>query len=370
MGDAPRFVMLETIREYALERLAESGEEQAVRWRHAGYYSWLTASINVWSHPRGIAPIEDELDNLRAVLGWSVEQDDVLPGLVIISDWTFWGERANEGRRWLNMLLGRPIPISRAAAETWYSAASLTFSNNDYTAARAALETCFEMYANLGDPTHIKYFGLGYVALGAGDLTQANAHFEQLLVLADDPANPNRDFEVGAAHYGLGAYYLIAGNPVEAQIHIEADLAQARTAGRSASVTANLRKLAFAAQAQGDLQRAIAHLRESTQLAHSRHYRGEIIWNLFAFAGLALDHGELESAARLFAAAEAGGEMVIGMFPDECYLVERNIAALRERLDPATLAARWAEGRALDWEQAVEEALAFIDGLGQDRSDG
>jgi predicted ATPase len=78
-GDAPRFVLLETIREYARERLAESGEEQALRWRHAGYYAWLYGAIDVWTQPGGIVAIEDELDNLRAVLGWSIETSDVLP---------------------------------------------------------------------------------------------------------------------------------------------------------------------------------------------------------------------------------------------------------------------------------------------------
>ena len=55
--------------------------------------------------------------------------------------------------------------------------------------------------------------------------------------------------------------------------------------------------------------------------------------------------------------------MTSGMDPEERYDDSRNIAALREQLDPATLEARWAEGRALDWEQAVDEALAFIDSV-------
>ena len=59
----------------------------------------------------------------------------------------------------------------------------------------------------------------------------------------------------------------------------------------------------------------------------------------------------------MFGAAEALSEMTSGLDPDEQQAATRNIALLRERLDPATLEARWAEGRALDWEQAVEEAV-------------
>ena len=82
-----RFRLLETIREDALERLAAGAEEQAIRWRHAVHYAWHATAHDIWTHPRGMAVLEDELDNLRAALGWSVETDSRLPGHIICSDW-------------------------------------------------------------------------------------------------------------------------------------------------------------------------------------------------------------------------------------------------------------------------------------------
>jgi hypothetical protein len=77
---------------------------------------------------------------------------------------------------------------------------------------------------------------------------------------------------------------------------------------------------------------------------------------------MALSAGNLEHTARLFGAVEALQEGITGFDPEQRILHHRNIAILRERLDPATLGTCWAEGRALEWEQAVEEALAFING--------
>src|SRR5262249_25623934 len=156
------------IREYALERLVESGDEQALRWRHAGYYAWLHGTTDVWTHPRGIAAIEAELDNLRAALGWCVETGDGLPGLIIGKDFTFWGERANEGMRGLDALLARPLAASRATADAWYSASAIAFFNHDYTAARAKIETHYRIAGILGEPTHMKSWNLATIALGEG----------------------------------------------------------------------------------------------------------------------------------------------------------------------------------------------------------
>jgi predicted ATPase/class 3 adenylate cyclase len=358
IGEAPRFTVLETIREYALECLAESGEEQAVRWRHAGYYAWLHGSTDVWTHPRGVAVIEDELDNLRTTLGWCVETGDVVPGLVIGSDFTFWAERANQGRRWLAALLAWTVSVSHATAGAWYCAAALAVFNHDYSVARAGIETYYRMVGDLGEPTHLKFWNLGFVALGEGDIPSAGALFEQFL--ANEHATLNRE-DIAWGHVGLGAYHLMSGNQVEAQAEYEKSLAVFRSADQSMPVTDILHNLGFAAQTQGNLSNAVSYFRESIELARPRRYRRAIAANLYGLAGVAIERGELERAAQLFGTAEILSEMTSGQDIQERYVTNRNIALLREQLDPATLEAHWAEGRALDWEQAVEEALAFAE---------
>ncbi len=320
-SEPPRFMLLETIREYALERLAESGEEQATRWRHAGYYTWWHDTINSWTHLRGIAAVEDELENFRALLSWCIESGEVLPGLIIGADFTLWGERANEGRQWLAALLSQPVPLSHAAAYAWYSAAFLAISTYDYPAARAALDTSFQMHAQFGEPTYLKYFGLGFIALGEGDVAGAGRLFEQFLVHADEPTNPNRDDTVAWAHVGLGAYDLMAGSLAEAQTHLEASLTFFRATSQIEPVASTLNRLGFIAQLQGDLRCSASYFRESIELGQTRHYRRNISTSLFSLAGVALGQGKLEQAAQLLDAAETLREMTGGRDPDERYLV-------------------------------------------------
>ncbi|MCW5853149.1 MAG: hypothetical protein KIT87_23985, partial [Anaerolineae bacterium] len=354
--DALRFAMLETVREYALERLDESGEEPAIRWRHAGYYAWMFWSFPVWYHPRGMAVIEDELDNLRTALAWCIETGDVMPGLVITGGFTFWGDRANEGVRWLEQLLAHPVPDSHSLGNAWYCRAFLAFSNYDYTTARTALETCYRIRVKFGELAHTKNFLLGFISLGEGDVQGARVLFERLL--AEEQAL-DRDRQMGWAHFGLGATYLVMGDGAQAQAHLETTGALFRAVKLMAPVTDTLVKLGYAAVAQGDLRRAASLFRESLEMAHLQKYRRAIVKNLYGSTGLALAAGELTRAARLLGAAEAGSDKTSGIDPDDRYLTDRNVVALRERLDVDTLARHWAEGRKLEWEEAVAEALAF-----------
>jgi hypothetical protein len=131
-----------------------------------------------------------------------------------------------------------------------------------------------------------------------------------------------------------------------------------RTQGKQLEVANIQQKLGFVAQRAGDTARATTYLRESIELSQALGYRHMIAYAIDGFAGVALTTGDLERSARLYGAAEALQERTIGMDVDQQIIHGRNVAALRERLDAQTLAARWAEGPALDWEQAVALALA------------
>ena len=117
---APRFTMLETIREYALERLAASEERRAIRQQHAAYY--LALAEQAEPELRGPAQVAwqtrlaAEHDNLRAALDWAAERGAVETGLRLATAllWFWWEHgHVSEGRKWLEEALGRSgaVPV-------------------------------------------------------------------------------------------------------------------------------------------------------------------------------------------------------------------------------------------------------------------
>src|SRR5262249_41114944 len=131
VGSAVRFGMLETIREYGLERLVECGEETDARARHAAYYLALAEraepELTGPGQARWYARLDGEYDNLRAVLAWACESGAVQTGLrIAVALWRYWDTRGHlrEGRAWLERLLALgdgndAIPMMVRAAALW-----------------------------------------------------------------------------------------------------------------------------------------------------------------------------------------------------------------------------------------------------------
>ncbi len=126
--DAPRYAMLETVREFGLEQLVAAGEESAVRTRHASFVEelaqraapqFLRAEQLVW-----LARIDDDIDNIRAVLGWLLQSNQYERGQRLTGSlWYFWSIhcRVTEGREWVMRFLDGPdaqltSPLARASA--------------------------------------------------------------------------------------------------------------------------------------------------------------------------------------------------------------------------------------------------------------
>jgi hypothetical protein len=270
-------------------------------------------------------------------------------------DFWLWGERAHEGRRRLAALLGRPLPDNEVVAAAWYSLNALAYFNHDYAAARAACDQCWRIRAALGQLIHLKYWTLGLYALGEGDVSSAGPLFAQFIT--EERATLKRDQEIGFGTFGLGMCKLMAGDPAAAQTLFEESLARFRSIRHHVATADTLMKLGCAAHQQGQLAQATTSFAEGLELARQIGYKSRVAAGVAGMAGVALSSGAPERAARLCGAAEALLEITRGLDPDEHLLYEQTISALRAQLDPATLAARWAEGRALDWQQAIDDAL-------------
>jgi predicted ATPase/class 3 adenylate cyclase len=144
VDDEPRFVMLETIREYALERLEQSGEAEAVRRRHTEYYLALAEAAEPWLYSHAESPswldrLEEEYDNLRAALGWAIERREANLALRFGAalGWFWWlRDDYREGLSWLDAALAQSsADLTPARAYALFHASQLD-SNLDRGLAR------------------------------------------------------------------------------------------------------------------------------------------------------------------------------------------------------------------------------------------
>jgi predicted ATPase/DNA-binding CsgD family transcriptional regulator len=157
----PRLIMLETIREYGLERLAESGEEGAVRQAYALYLVELAEQAEPYLTSAARAPwlarLDAELDNIRAALAWSLtEGGDAELGLRLAGalHW-FWFFRSyiTEGRRWLDSILSVPANKTRtvARAKALTAAANLARPHRAFAQVKALSEEGVEIWREAAD---------------------------------------------------------------------------------------------------------------------------------------------------------------------------------------------------------------------------
>jgi predicted ATPase len=349
-SDEPRFAMLDTIREYAWERLEAEDDATAARDRHAGWCLALAEEAHNHIHSPDQATWLDRLErehaNLRAALGWCRQREDAERSLRFgAALWSFWALRGHvaEGRAYLaDALAGPGAPTSPNRPRCLFGAGRLALNHGDLQAARRWYERALTLAREVGLTSIAEEAlnGLASLARQRGDLAVARAFLEQSLALA---APNSRVSGIGIGNAGLVA--LEEGDHAGARALFEQTLERARSRGNRHGVAVSLMRLGFVAHGGGDhgraralheeslallrafgdkralalvlanlglvevdladLRAAGAYLVESAQIARDVDDGTAIALALEGFAGLAAAQADAERAGRLHGAAAA-----------------------------------------------------------------
>jgi predicted ATPase/DNA-binding CsgD family transcriptional regulator len=361
-----RYRFLETIREYAAERLHEAGEEAAVARRHRDWY--VDVAERAALHLRGPeqatwrARLEIEHDNLRAALGRTIERDEAEPGLrICIALWIFWWEcgYTPEGYAWVSRLLALPSAAARTSlrAAALFVAAKLATEDPDLATALAYCEESLAIAREVGDPhtIHRTLTQLGHIERGRGRWLAARRYYEEALPLRRTLGDP---VTVAVSLTCLGNVAQALREYATARAFYEEGLELARQQGHPGEITTAQHDLGRLAHEQGHDAEAAAWYAEALPVAHRINHTRRIAYLLEGCAELAVRR-EPERALRLVGAAaalrEASGNRLP---PSEQAALKRELAPARRLLGDDAMAAAWAAGTALTVEQAVALALS------------
>jgi predicted ATPase len=360
--EADRFWMLETIREYAAERLEESGDADDLRQRHAEHF--LAFAEEAYPNLRGspkewLDRLDREHDNLRAALDRLETSGETQLALQLAGAlFRFWYMRGHlaEGHRRLESLFGADERPTAARARALNGAAVMAVSSGDTTTARLRAEEALALHRPLDDAWGTAYsvYLLGSAAAEEGDFQTAQPFFDESL---------RRFRELGDEHYILVAMDALAwtygelGDRERRRALHEDVLRRARAQADEGVVALQLDQLAWHALEDGRVEDAFSMLKESLRIYRDLGRRGGIVENLSRFArGLAVA-GRAETAARLLSTSEMLREEIGGSVPWVAGLNEETLTTIRTQLDEAALAEAWEHGRALTVDEAVALAL-------------
>jgi non-specific serine/threonine protein kinase len=369
-GEA-RFVMLETIHAYALERLTATAERAAIRRRHAAVFLALAeaAEIELEGAEQGtwLNRLQQEHDNLRAALDWVVEQEDAATGLRFARALRlFWFMRGHltEGRARLARILKLAGGSAAARAKALDSAGFLARYQGDYTAAAAIIDESLALWRAVGSNQGIAdaLSNLGYVALHQGDYAAARSMYEESLNLYRALENEQGRADC-LSHLGTAAFY--QGDSVAAQDYHEESLAIWRALGDGEGVAYALYNLGDVFCFQGDDTAAVLRFKESLTTSVQLGWPLGIVCAMEGVAGLAALYAHPEVALRL-AGFAAWLRKAIALSPPRQDVLARRLEPIRQALSESAYAAAWAEGEALALEHAVDYAFAELATLSED----
>jgi predicted ATPase/class 3 adenylate cyclase len=356
-----RLGMLETIREYAAEVLEQSGGLDAVHRRHAEFFVELAETADAQMDERGREPIlvlEDERANMRTALEWASTRSEEIFVRLLSALWWFWLSTGTlaDGARWgstvLRIASGEPSPKNARALT---GIGEILSQAGDLHAARPLKEEALRQFEAIGDTSRAAatLADLGAIALRGGDASGAREFFEASLDLRRREGG-----RAGIAHalLHLGDLAVLTGDVAEGVELLEEAAEHARSEGNPVFLGGILHSLGHAQVKSGDYDRAQAALVESLTLARDGGYMLGGVECLSSLASLAASRGNAVRAAVLVGAAQRL-RSEIGAFghdqAEEALTKATVEGALGEGFEREV-----ARGRSMEYEQAVEFALA------------
>jgi predicted ATPase len=361
-----RFTLLETIREFALERLTSSGEEGELRRRHAEHFGHLAEeaerNLTRADRVRWLARLESEHENLRAALDWAERTGNTEAGLrTAAAIWRFWllQGHLSEGRAPLERLLSMPRASARdpVRARALSALGGLAYWQNDYPPMRAAYQEAVEIARAVGDAQLLAsaLLDLSFIPYLERDFARAEAVLREGLATAEQAGDPIRIAEFWSTIAGLE---VVRGNPPASIEPWRTAIQIFRQEGEEWRLGNQLGGLAAAMQMLGDLDAAKEHLGEALQLAASADDMLSVSGALTGLALAANDEGDYQRAARLGGAvARIRDDLGGGVPPELLYLRGNPDEDARHALGEGLYQGARAEGYAMTAETAVAYAL-------------
>jgi DNA-binding CsgD family transcriptional regulator/tetratricopeptide (TPR) repeat protein len=368
-GD-PRFGMLETIREFALEQLAAVGEEQAVRDAQAAWFVELAESARPERYggvrqSRSLDLLQVEYGNLRAALTWleTRGESERLVQLTGALGW-FWHLRAHlsEGRVWLE----RAVELSKGEssslteqARAFRSAGLLAWEQADFARATLLVKEALKISESIDDRAGIglALLNLGVIEEKQGNDDRAMTYYEQTLEIFREMKNT-----AGVAHtlVNMGDASFRMNDLASAASFTEEALRLARRISDPMYTALALTNTGQNAMARGESgAEAASHFLESLALAYSTSNSWFVGDALAGMAWVVAAAGHPEQGARWLGAAQAICDAIGTPSVPHHELFARVLAAVRAGLTESAFAAAWEAGRALPVADAVTEAQGW-----------
>lgn len=363
-----RYVMLETVREYAKQRLAKSGEQSKIHQNHAQTFlqiaqgkvksgSWLFWPQDVNS----VNQLEVEHDNFRAALSWSVNNDPETAVQLAAKLAQFWQQRGylREGLKWFEEILLSGGELSEAArAESLFNAGYLRLYAGEIEHAETRLQEAEGLYRKLDDQMGIGWqlVWLAWAKVAKGNYVDAITLGQKAAVLLEEQGDT---LGVAVALAPIGEAEYLRGDYVEAEKTIEKSLALVQEKGILFTVGRRLSRLSQITRAQGNAARATQLAKEGlTKSVTSGDYSGATM-ALGAMAAIAEGEGETRRAATLLGSV-AGLREIYGAafwFFDQLEY-DHSYEEIRSQMDPVAFKAAMEKGRGFSLDQAVHFALS------------